>query len=142
MRGRKVSGNQTALPHTIQREYFRSKEYDLDGDRMDVSESLFDDDASDQGESIASLLPIMSGPTVIDLAGMDYDLGDASEAARRTLGGEPGVGYGGVEYHLKGHGGILPGFPTPEGMVKLLSERMEDDRLRAAGGVFSIFLQS
>ena len=142
MRGRKISGNPTALPHTIQREYFRSKEYDLDGERMDISEFLFDDDASDQGESIATPTSNNSGPMIIDRKGMDFNLGEGSEAARRTLGGEEiGVGYGGVEYYLKGHGGILPGYPTPEGMRKLLSERMKDDRLRAAGGVFSTFLQ-
>lgn len=62
---------------------------------------------------------------------------EGSEAARRTFGGEEiGVGYGGVEYYLKGHGGILPGYPTPEGIRKLISERMKDDRLRAVGGVF------
>jgi integrin beta 8 len=69
--------------------------------------------------------------------------GEGSKAARRTLGGkEIGVGHGGVEYHLKGHGGILPGYPTPEGMRKLIFERMKDDRLRAVGGMFSTFLQS
>jgi len=52
MRGEKISGNTTTLPHTLQREYFRSNEYDLDGERMDTGEFLFDADASDQGESI------------------------------------------------------------------------------------------
>ena len=52
MRGGKISGNTTTLPHTLQREYFRSNEYDLDGERMDTGEFLFDADASDQGESI------------------------------------------------------------------------------------------
>lgn len=55
MRGIKISGNTTTLPHTIQREYLRSNEYDLHGERMDTGEFLFDDVASDQGESIAVL---------------------------------------------------------------------------------------
>lgn len=52
MRGSKISGNTTTLPHTIQREYFRSNEYDLDGERLDTGEFLFDADASDQGKLI------------------------------------------------------------------------------------------
>lgn len=71
---------------------------------------------------------------------MDSIPEDGSKAARRTLGGEEiGVGHGGVEYYLKGHSGILPGYPTPEGMRRLISERMKDDLFRAAGGTLSTF---
>ena len=34
------------------------------------------------------------------------------------------------------HGGILPGYPTEEGMHKLIFDRMVDDELRLAGGKF------
>lgn len=50
MRGIKLFGNTATLPHTIRHEYSCSDEYDLNGERMDTSEFLFDDDASDQGE--------------------------------------------------------------------------------------------
>ncbi|KIM37729.1 hypothetical protein M413DRAFT_30661 [Hebeloma cylindrosporum] len=128
MQGRKITGNTATLPHTVQREYFRSYEYDLHGDRIDTGEFLFDDDESAASDSLsANDRDIASGVDDIPAAG--------SRAARRSLSGEDiGVGYGGVEYYLKGRGGILPGYPTPEGMRKLVSERMKDDRLREAGG--------
>jgi hypothetical protein len=44
------------------------------------------------------------------------------------------VGHGGVRYYRFGRGGILPGYPTQEGMSKLIIDRMVDDQLRLAGG--------
>jgi len=138
----KISSHKVNPPHTLQREYFHSNEYDLDGEKMDTKRFLFHDDASYEGESTAA--PTFHGfgaddrDVGSDRARGNYNPGDASRAACRTLGeGDIGVGYGGVEYYLTGQGGILPGYPTEEGVKKLLSERMKDDRLRAAGGVFS-----
>lgn len=88
------------------------------------------------------LVPIISMPTIGMCAGVDFIPADGSKAARRSLGAEEiGFVYGGVEYYIKGHDGILPGYPTPEGMRRLISERMKDDCLRVAGGMFSTFLK-
>lgn len=63
--------------------------------------------------------------------------GMGSEQRVETVGGRPGVevGYGGVEFRREaGDQGVLPGYPTPEGMRTLVSDRMRDDRLRAMQG--------
>ena len=63
--------------------------------------------------------------------------GMGSEQRVETVGGRPGVevGYGGVEFRREaGDQGVLPGYPTPEGMRTLISDHMRDDRLRTMQG--------
>jgi hypothetical protein len=139
MRGFNMSGNKMNPVQTLQREYFRSNECDLDAEKMDTNQLLF---GSHEGESIVAPASSDFGTNdrdaVSDRARANYNPGDGSRAARRSLGeGDIGVGYGGVEYYLEGQGEILPGYPTQEGMKMLISQRMKDDRLRAAAGVFS-----
>ncbi|KAJ3518741.1 hypothetical protein NMY22_g13527 [Coprinellus aureogranulatus] len=43
------------------------------------------------------------------------------------------TGFGGVKFSMQpGEGGVLPGYPTSEGMNKMVQERMVDDRIREA----------
>ncbi|PPQ72432.1 hypothetical protein CVT24_003127 [Panaeolus cyanescens] len=73
-----------------------------------------------------------------DAARHSYSPSDGSIPPTRGFGeGDIAVGHGGVSFYrfgVKGTAdseGILPGYPTPAGMSKLVSDRMKEDRARA-----------
>lgn len=60
------------------------------------------------------------------------EVGDLG-AVRPPQGMEELTGVGGVTFSMQpGEGGILPGYPTAEGMSKMLQQRMVDDQIRQA----------
>ncbi|KAF8957164.1 hypothetical protein BDZ97DRAFT_118147 [Flammula alnicola] len=142
MEGMQISGAPTPLPKALQNEYYRAGEYDLYGDKLDTNQFSYDDDISWESGVFAPDVPL--GPDGVnerdrasDHARAGYTPSDGCRATRHSLGeGDIAVGYGGVQYNVAGKDGILPGYPTREGMAKLISDRIRDDHLRAAGGAF------
>ena len=134
--GNKISGEpSTTLPEFLQNEYFRSAMSD------DEDQVAFSDGASRMG---------WRGEFEAEAEVADRD--GASDRARGGYVPEDGfipvgygeddiaVGHGGVTFHRSGRGDILPGYPTQEGMMKLIIDRMMDDQLRSAGSNNFIYL--
>lgn len=136
----KISGKPTTLPKFLQDEYYRSSAMVQDDPQNLAEDSPFAVEAR-----ILSTRELEMSSKV---GAGDYRArtpGDGSETA--DLEEEDGdddvtVGYGGVTYYRSGRGDILPGYPTPEGMRKLISDRMMDDQLRLATGKFVHFSRS
>uniref|UniRef100_A0A8H7XIC9 Uncharacterized protein n=1 Tax=Psilocybe cubensis TaxID=181762 RepID=A0A8H7XIC9_PSICU len=127
-------------PRGVEAEYFRIGEFDIYGERLDTDQFVYEDDiTTEEGDSIRSR------NSEHFFAKADADRDRASDRARgsyapgdgsKRQGDSPEVlyGYGGVGYYKQGGEGILPGYPTPEGMNKLISDRLKDDHLRATAG--------
>lgn len=142
----KISDKPTTLPIALQDEYYSfAMAPDIDDDPLDLSEAVHMD-------SFGMVVPERGGEKrsieVIDIerdyasdrARGGYMPGDGSTTVDRSYEeGDVVVGHGGVTYNRFGDGGILPGYPTQEGMSKLIIDRMMDDQLRLAEGKFSVF---
>ena len=136
-----ISGNPTTLPSALQDKYYPFAMTDDTDDPSDLSheyEAPFVDISKmiipgRQGEEEAR-------DRASDCARGGYIPGDGSEPVDRGYGeGDVAVGYGGVTYNRSGRGDVLPGYPTPEGIAKLVFDRMVDDEIRLTGGMFSLF---
>lgn len=121
-----------------------ARDSDLDDDPLDLNEVVYVD-------SVRMVVPERCGEKrslevrdferdyASDKARGGYVPGDGSTAVDRSNEeGDVVVGHGGVTYNRFGRGGILPGYPTQEGMCKLIIDRMVDDQLRLAGGKLSL----
>ena len=130
----KISGKPTKIPSSLQDEYCRSaisRDSDMDNDFLDFSSEV----AGSEEE-----IPFMDVSGMV-VPGRRYVSGDGSgKPPEEGYGeGDVGVGHGGVTYNRFGNGGVLPGYPTQEGMAKLILDRMMDDETRLAQGKLSIF---
>ncbi|PPQ91105.1 hypothetical protein CVT25_013143 [Psilocybe cyanescens] len=141
MKGTQISERISRRPKGIEHEYFKGSEFDVYGERLDTHQFIYDDDLSTEEDenSIRSLNSDHPPSTdnferdlASDHARGSYAPGDSSARAKNA---SPDVlyGHGGVGYYRQGKDGILPGYPTAEGMNKLISDRLKDDHLRATG---------
>ena len=134
----KISDTPTPLPSALQDEYYSfAMADDLDDDPLDLSEVVYVDSFGMErcGEKRSFELKDFKGDHTSNQARGEFVLEDRSMAVDRSYEeGDVAVGHGGVTYHRFGRGGILPGYPTQEGMSKLIIDRMMDDQLRFSGG--------
>ena len=141
----KISDNPTTLPSALQDEYYSlamAFDSDLDDDPLDLNEVYV--------ETVGMVVPELCGEKrSLEVRDFERDYassrarggyvpGDGSTAVDQSKEGDTVLGHGGVTYKRLGRGDILPGYPTQEGMCKLIIDRMVDDQLRLAGGKSSL----
>lgn len=142
-----ISGEPTTLPSAIQDECYRSTmAHNMDDDPLYLGWVVYEDEVPFEdvsgmdvpgrhGEKMSS----EARDRASDRARGGYVPGDGSKPVVRGYGeGDVAVGHGGVTYNCSGHGSVLSGYPTQEGMGKLIFDRMMYDQLRLAGGKFPL----
>ena len=141
----KVSDKPTTPPSALQDEYYSfAMAHDIDDDPLDLSEFVYVDSfgmvvRERCGEKRPLEVRNFEGNHASDREGGGYVLGDGFTAVDRSYEeSDVAVEHGGVTYNRFGRGGILPGYPTQEGMSKLIIDRMMDDQFRLAAGKSSI----
>lgn len=141
----KLSDKPTTLPSALQNEYYSfSMFHDIDDDPLDLSEVVYVDSfemvVPERCEEKRSLeIRDFEGDHAGNRARGEYVPGDGSTAVDRSYEEDDvAVGHGGVTYNRFGREGILPGYPTQEGMSKLIIDRMMDDQLGFAEGKSSV----
>ena len=141
-----ISDKPTTLPRALQDEYNRSfataHDIDASDDPLDFSDVCVDSESSGRVVPVYCDLFLYGvgdyeRDRASDRARGGYVPGDGSTAVDRRSceEGDVVVGHGGVTYNRFGHGGVLPGYPTQEGMTKLIIDRMVYDQLRLAEGM-------
>ena len=141
--GMKISDKPTTLPSSLQDEYYSfAMAHDIDDDPLDLSEDSFGAVVPEHcGEKRSFEFRDFERDRASDRARGGYVPGDGYTAVDRSYGeSHEVVGHGGVPYYRFGSGGLLPGYPSQEGMSKLIIDRMMDDQLRIAGGKSSVCL--
>lgn len=136
--GMKVSDKPTTLPvpSSFRDEYSFAMAHDIDDDPLDLSEDFFGVVVPEHcGEKKSFEFRDFERDRASDIARGGYVPGDGCTAVYRSYEGD-GVGHGGGTYHRFGRasGGLSPGYPTQEGMSKLIIDRMKDDQFRIVGG--------
>ena len=127
------------LPSALQDEYYCSfpMARDTDDDSLDFSHVYVDSFGMVVPERCNEEFEVIDfeRDRASDRARGGYVPGDGSSTAvDRSYEGDVVVGHGGVTYNRFGRGGVLPGYPTQEGMSKLIIDRMVHDQLIVAGG--------
>ena len=136
-----ISDKLITIPSAVQDEYYSlAKTHNIVHDPLDLSDVIYVDSfgmvvPKQCGEQRSSGVRDIEGDHSNDRARGGYVPGDGATAMGRSYEeGDVAVGYGGVTYHRHGRRGILPGYPTQEGLSKLIIDRMMDDQFRLDGG--------
>lgn len=129
------SGQPKAAGKVVFHEYERTVEYDLHGERLDVDQFVYEDDASAESDVAAAHVMLRRRKEADKASSGASSISGTSSPdnirVQQAQGEGTAVGHGGVEFYTEGKSGVLPGYPTPKGMGVLIVDRINDDHLRA-----------
>ncbi|KAF9555207.1 hypothetical protein CPC08DRAFT_139775 [Agrocybe pediades] len=129
------------LPNVIKREYAKSVEFDMYGDEVKTEDFLYENDFSSSDTEGGVHHP--HGPHHHHHHHRDglrhphvhaeepvADIPSTQRSGRKEV--DLVTGVDGVTFHRTGQNGKLPGYPTEEGMKRLISDRIKADKMREA----------